>query len=194
MTVLYRLPEPANQPTAVTRRRFVLGAAGAAAALAAPGLQAAVAMPKIHVLAAAPATTQLLAKSGSPKTQVWAYGGGTPGPLVRARQGERLRIELTNGLPQETTLHCHGLRLPNAMDGVPGLTQAPVPVGGRFIYEFDLPDAGMFWYHPHIYATEQVERGLSGVIIVDEAEPPEVDRELVWLVDDWRVGDDGAST
>lgn len=175
----------------VTRRHFLLGSAGAAAVMAVPGLSARAAGPRTYALGAAPASVQLLAKPGSPKTAIWAYGGKAPGPLLRARQGERLRIELANGLPQETTVHCHGLRLPNAMDGVPGLTQAPVAQGGKFVYEFDLPDAGMFWYHPHIYATEQVERGLSGVIIVDEPEPPKVDRELVWLVDDWRVGDDG---
>lgn len=189
-------PIPASSPGTrfgdVTRRRFVLGAAGAAAALALPGWPARAVSPVVHAIAAAPASAQLLAKPGSPKTQVWAYGGRVPGPVVRARQGERLRIELANGLPQETTIHCHGLRLPNAMDGVPGLTQAPVAKGGRFVYEFDLPDAGMFWYHPHIYATEQVERGLSGVIIVDEPQPLEIDRELVWLADDWRIGDDGA--
>ena len=180
-----------KQPAGVTRRHFVAGTAGFAAAVLMP-VPALAAGQRTYPLAAAPARAKLLAKAGAPETDIWAYGGRAPGPVVRARQGERLRIELANGLAQQTTLHCHGLRLPNAMDGVPGLTQAPVEPGGRFVYEFDLPDAGVFWYHPHIFATEQLERGLSGVIVVDEAEPILVDRDLIWLVDDWRIGDDGA--
>jgi FtsP/CotA-like multicopper oxidase with cupredoxin domain len=85
------------------------------------------------------------------------------------KQGEHLRIEVENGLEVDSTVHWHGIRLPNAMDGVPGLTQAPIAAnGGKFVYEFDLPDAGTYWYHPHPGDGEQVGRGLYGALIVEE--------------------------
>ncbi len=122
-----------------------------------------------------------------PATAVWSYGGDVPGPALRIRQGERLRVALENALDAPTTVHWHGVRLPNAMDGVPGLTQEPVPPGGRFVYEFTPPDAGTFWYHPHVRAFEQVERGLAGVLVVEEREPVPVDRDVTWVLDDWRL-------
>lgn len=127
-----------------------------------------------------------------PVTPVWAYQGQVPGPLLRYRQGDTLRIAVQNGLPQATTVHWHGLRLPNAMDGVPYLTQDPIAPGARFDYQFPLPDAGTFWYHPHYNSSEQVGRGLHGVLIVDEPEPPRVDRDLLWVLDDWRLTREGA--
>lgn len=136
-------------------------------------------------LVAAPARATILPDRR--ETEVWSYNGGVPGPTLRFRQGERARIEVENRLDQETTVHWHGVRLPNAMDGVPQLTQKPILPGGRFVYEFDLPDAGTFWYHPHMRSSEQVERGLSGAFIVDERVAPAVDRDLVWLLDDWRL-------
>jgi FtsP/CotA-like multicopper oxidase with cupredoxin domain len=143
------------------------------------------------VLRLAPAQ-QALVGAGNPATEVWAYNGSVPGPVLRYRQGERLRVEVENTLPLATTVHWHGIRLPNAMDGVPGVTQEPIQRGGRFLYEFDLPDAGTFWYHPHLGSPEQVARGLYGALIVEEREPPAVDRDLVWVLSDWRL-DRGAS-
>jgi FtsP/CotA-like multicopper oxidase with cupredoxin domain len=134
------------------------------------------------------AARQTLVGAAHPATDVWAYNGTVPGPVLRYRQGDRLRIEVENALDAETTVHWHGIRLPNAMDGVPHLTQPPVAAkGGRFTYEFDLPDAGTFWYHPHLGAAEQIARGLSGALIVEERDPPAVDRDLVWLLSDWRL-------
>jgi len=131
---------------------------------------------------------QSLVGAAHPATEVWTYNGTAPGPLLRFRQGERLRIEVENILPVETTVHWHGLRLPNAMDGVPHLTQPPIAArGGRFAYEFDLPDAGTYWYHPHLGSPEQVGRGLYGALIVEEHQPPAVDRDLVWVLSDWRL-------
>ncbi len=131
---------------------------------------------------------QSLVGAGYPQTEVWSYNGAVPGPELRFRQGERLRIEVENALDVETTVHWHGVRLPNAMDGVPHLTQAPIAArGGRFVYEFDLPDAGTYWYHPHLGSAEQVARGLYGALVVEEAEPPAVDRDLVWVLSDWRL-------
>jgi FtsP/CotA-like multicopper oxidase with cupredoxin domain len=111
-----------------------------------------------------------------------------PGPELRFKQGERLRLAVENALTADTTVHWHGIRLPNAMDGVPHLTQAPIAAnGGRFVYEFDLPDAGTYWYHPHLGSPEQVGRGLYGALIVEERAPPVVDRDLVWVLSDWRL-------
>lgn len=140
-----------------------------------------------RLLRAAPAT-QALVGGGNPATAVWAYGGTVPGPELRYRQGERLRIEVENALGKDTTMHWHGIRLPNAMDGVPHLTQPPIAArGGKFLYEFDLPDAGTYWYHPHLGSSEQVGRGLYGALIVEEREPPKVDRDVVWVLSDWRL-------
>lgn len=133
------------------------------------------------------ATKQALVGDAYPATDVWAYNGIVPGPELRVRQGERLRVEVENGLDVPTTVHWHGIRLPNAMDGVPGVTQAPIAGGGRFLYEFTLPDAGTFWYHPHLGAPEQVGRGLYGALIVEESAPPAVDRDVTWVLSDWRL-------
>ena len=131
--------------------------------------------------------TQSLVGAQHPATAVWAYDASVPGPVLRYRQGERLRVAVENALPVETTVHWHGIRVPNAMDGVPHVTQAPIRSGARFLYEFDLPDAGTYWYHPHLGSAEQVGRGLYGALIVEEREPPAVDRDLVWVLSDWRL-------
>jgi len=128
-----------------------------------------------------------LAPGRWPESDLWAYVGGVPGPTIRVLQGSRLRVQVENRLAEETTVHWHGVRVPNAMDGVPHLTQAPIPPGGRFVYEFDLPDAGTYWYHPHQRSFEQVGRGLYGALVVEEADPPVVDRDEVWVLSDWRL-------
>lgn len=122
---------------------------------------------------------------------VWAYDGQVPGPILRVRLGETLEVRLTNRLPQPTTIHWHGVRVPNAMDGVPGVTQDSIPPGESFTYRFTPKDAGTFWFHPHVRGSEQVERGLYGVLIVDDAEPLPYSRDEVWVLDDWRLGPDG---
>jgi FtsP/CotA-like multicopper oxidase with cupredoxin domain len=122
-----------------------------------------------------------------PETSVWSYNGAVPGPEIRVRQGEHLRITVENQLQEETTVHWHGLRVPNAMDGVPHLTQKPIAPGETFVYEFDVPDAGTYWYHPHQRSFEQVGRGLYGPVIVEEREPVQVDRNVTWVLDDWRL-------
>ena len=124
-----------------------------------------------------------------PDTKVWAYNGVTPGPEIRVRQGDMVRVLARNNLEQPTTVHWHGIRLPNAMDGVPDLTQAAIPPGGEFSYEFQAVDAGSFWYHPHVNTSEQIGRGLSGALIVEEKEPIKVDRDVTWIIDDWRLRD-----
>ncbi|WP_099864917.1 multicopper oxidase family protein [Pararhizobium haloflavum] len=120
-------------------------------------------------------------------TAVWCYDGSLPGPEIRVRQKERLRIVVENALDEETTAHWHGVRVPNAMDGVPHLTQAPIPPGETFTYAFEAVDAGTFWYHPHQRSFEQVGRGLYGPLVVEEAEPIRVDRDVTWMLSDWRL-------
>ncbi|WP_306112598.1 MULTISPECIES: multicopper oxidase family protein [unclassified Roseovarius] len=142
------------------------------------------------VLSAAAGQAALRPASYGP-TDVWSYNGSVPGPEIRVRQGDRIRVVARNGLDEGTTVHWHGIRTPNAMDGVPFLTQDPIPVGGDFLYEFDALDAGTFWYHPHQRSSEQVGRGLYGPLIVEEANPIRVDRDLTWMLDDWRMTGDG---
>ncbi len=165
-------------------RREFLGAGAAFAGLAAlPSLAAETG----RTLRAKPAYAPLVGAAG-PQTEVWGYDGTVPGPELRLKQGERLRVELENLLPENTTVHWHGIRLPNAMDGVPDLTQPPIKAeGGRFVYEFALPDAGTYWYHPHLGSSGQVGRGLYGALIVEEPAPPAVDRDIVWMLGDWRL-------
>lgn len=125
-----------------------------------------------------------------PRSSLWCYNNRLPGPEIRAKQGETLQIHVSNALDQATTLHCHGIRLPNSMDGVPGLTQQAIENGESYIYEFDLPDAGTYWYHPHFNSSEQIGRGLYGALIIEEAEPIQIDRELVMILDDWRLDEE----
>ena len=95
-------------------------------------------------------------------------------------------------LPVPTSIHWHGVRIDNAMDGVAGLTQEAVPPGGTFDYEFAVPDAGTYWYHAHTNSFEQVAHGLSGALIVEDADAPEVDRNEVLVHDDWLLNPEDA--
>jgi len=122
---------------------------------------------------------------------VWSYNGQVPGTEIRASKGDTLKINFTNKLPDETTIHFHGIRVPNAMDGVPGVTQEPIQPGDSFTYEFTPKDAGTFWYHPHVRGSEQVERGLYGVIVVEDPDEPKYDQDQVIVLDDWRLDQDG---
>lgn len=114
----------------------------------------------------------------------WAYNGQVPGPMIRATQGERIRVVLENQLAEPTTIHWHGVPLPNPMDGLPGLTQEPVAPGGTFVYEFDADVPGTYFYHSHVGL--QLDRGLLGPLVIDPAEPEGVaDREFLLFLDDW---------
>lgn len=124
-------------------------------------------------------------------TDVWTYGGSVPGPTLRVRQGEPVSIVVENRLDEDTTVHWHGIRLPIGMDGVPGISQPPIRPGEKFVYQFTPPDAGTFWYHPHANTLQQLGRGLAGALIVEERSPAPVDRELTWMIMDWRLRPDG---
>src|SRR5690242_15788040 len=175
----------------VSRRTLMLSAGAAAFGSALP-FRHSFGHPDIveHRLTAKP-TTVNLAGSGYPDTTVWAYEGIVLGPELRIRQGEPVRIVVSNKLGEDTTVHWHGIRASNAMDGVPGLTQKPIRPGESFVYEFTPLDAGTFWYHPHADTLQQLGRGLAGALIVEEPEPVAIDRDLVWFIEDWRLDDEG---
>ncbi len=119
------------------------------------------------------------------KTLAWTYNGTVPGPLIRARVGDRLIVHFKNSLPAATTIHWHGVRVPNAMDGAPGMTQPPIESGSTFEYDFVLKDAGTYWYHPHLDSSAQVGGGLYGAIVVEDPnDPAEFGDDLVLVVSD----------
>lgn len=141
-------------------------------------------------LVAQPVNAQILPE-GEPATPMLGFNGGTPGPVLRARQGEVFDIRFQNQIGEGSAVHWHGLRIDNAMDGVPGMTQDVVEAGGEFEYSFRAPDAGTFWYHSHNRSWEQVAKGLYGPLIVEEPTPPDVDHDLIVMIDDWRMTENG---
>lgn len=165
----------------LSRRTFLAGSAAAGLSTFAPQVSA-----LASDLTAATSDLQL-APPEYPKTLLWTYNSLAPGPVIRARRGDRIKRRLVNSLPQDTTVHWHGIRIRHAMDGVPKFSQDPVQPGEDFLYDFVVPDAGTFWYHPHVQSWEQIARGLHGALIIDEDSPPEVDRDELLVLDDWRL-------
>ncbi len=169
----------------MNRRDFLLTTSAAALvpriALASPSVE----------LVGQPVYAQILPE-GEPATRMLGFNGSTPGPVLRARQGEVFDIRFLNQISEGSAVHWHGLRIDNAMDGVPGMTQDVVEGGGEFEYRFRAPDAGTFWYHSHNRSWEQVAKGLYGPLVVEEPTPPDVDHDLVVMIDDWRLAEDGA--
>ena len=128
---------------------------------------------------------------GGPTT-VWAYNGLVPGPIIRANVGDRVIVHFTNHLPEATSIHWHGLRIPNTMDGMPGVSQPPIAPGGSFDYDFVVPDASTFWYHPHVDSATQVSFGMYAPFIVeDPKEPAGLGDEVVLVLSDISVNADG---
>jgi FtsP/CotA-like multicopper oxidase with cupredoxin domain len=124
---------------------------------------------------------------GGLSVATWTYGDTVPGPLLRATAGDLLRVTVENALPADTSVHWHGVALRNDMDGVPGMTQRPIGAGQRFLYEFTAPDPGTYFYHPHTGV--QLDRGLYGVLVVEDPQE-KGDHDLEWVVvlDDWVDG------
>ena len=120
----------------------------------------------------------------------WTYGE-RPFPVFRTRAGETMRVRLVNRLREHTTIHWHGVRVPNAMDGVPYVTQSPVLPDDDFLYEFSPPDPGLYFFHPHCNTAEQFGRGLAGVLIVDDETESDYDDEILCALRDWRVDGEG---
>jgi len=170
----------------INRRALLIGSASVAAASLTRPAHAVANTTNEFSLTAAPGRVPIVGEP-HPATDVWCFGNRVPGPEIRVRQGERLRVVVANRLPEDTTVHWHGVRLPNAMDGVPGLTQPPIKPGDQFVYEFTPPDAGTFWYHPHADSLQQLGRGMAGALIVEEPKPVPVDRDILWMLSDWRL-------
>jgi FtsP/CotA-like multicopper oxidase with cupredoxin domain len=144
------------------------------------------------LLDAAPASAQI-APIPAPATATLGYEDATPGPVLRLRKGEELKVRLTNRLSEPTSLSWPGLRIANTMAGISGLTQAPVKPGASFDYRFTPPDSGFNLYRPHVGAATpgQIGRGLYGPIVVEEASPPQCDLEAVVALADWSLDDKG---
>ncbi|HWH13103.1 MAG TPA: copper oxidase, partial [Miltoncostaeaceae bacterium] len=134
---------------------------------------------KVFRLTAAPAKWRL---DDDTTVEAWTYNGQVPGPVIRGRVGERVRIVVTNRLPEPTTIHWHGLSLPIREDGVPGISHDPIAPGKTFTYEFTLRHVGMNMYHPHYNTLEQQTKGLYGALVVDPAEGPRRDVKEVFQV------------
>jgi FtsP/CotA-like multicopper oxidase with cupredoxin domain len=128
------------------------------------------------------------------KARCWGYDGRTPGPTIEVVEGDRVRIYVTNKLPEATSLHCHGLLLPNGMDGVSGLTQEPIPPGETFKYEFTLRQHGTHMYHPHFDEMTQMAMGMMGLFVIHPRKRPETpaDRDFAIMLSEWRI-DPGAA-
>ena len=122
-------------------------------------------------------------------TSMWTYDGTLPGPRIEANVGDTVKVRFRNSLPEATTIHWHGVRVPAAMDGVTA-AQAPIEPGGEFSYEFVVPDAGTFWFHPHMRSDVQVERGLYGVLVVRAPDEPVTTTDRVVVLDDLLIADD----
>jgi FtsP/CotA-like multicopper oxidase with cupredoxin domain len=129
---------------------------------------------------------------GDTTVRMLGYNGSIPGPTLKVQQGSEIVVHVTNHGDLDTTVHWHGLRLENRYDGVPHETQAPIPVGGSFTYRIQFPDAGLYWYHPHIREDYTQELGLYGNILVVPTDPgywPPVNREVVLTLDDILIED-----
>ncbi len=145
-------------------------------------------------LIAEPVEAQILPAGEYSATRAFGFNAGLPGPEIRVQQGQQLQVLLRNHLDEGTAVHWHGIRLQNAMDGVPVLTQDIVDPDNTHSYQFAPPDAGSFWYHSHYLSHEQVARGLMGPLIVTEASPPDVDHDITAILADWRLDQTGQLT
>lgn len=116
---------------------------------------------------------------------VWTYNNSVPGPEIRVKQGDTVKINLKNELPEPVTIHWHGVPVPNNMDGIPGVTQNAVQPGKSFTYEFKAEVPGTYWYHSHQDSVNQVDRGLYGSFIVEGSNEEKVDRDYVLMLDEW---------
>jgi hypothetical protein len=123
------------------------------------------------------------------KANLWGYNGQSPGPTIEVVEGDRVRIFVTNKLPEHTTIHWHGILLPSGMDGVGGLTQPQIPVGKTYVYEFEVTKSGTFMYHPHADEMVQMAMGMMGLFIVHprDASQHRVDRDFAFLINAYDI-------
>ena len=140
----------------------------------------------------AEAVVQQILPGGNPATPMLGFNGAMPGPALRVARGEPVSVEVENGLEEGTSVHWHGIRLENSMDGVPMLTQDLINPNDKMIYRFTPPDAGAYWYHSHYISHEQVARGMMGPLIVEDDMPPDVDHDITVMISDWVLNEDGS--
>jgi FtsP/CotA-like multicopper oxidase with cupredoxin domain len=170
-----------------SRREFIGGAAAVGASLAGLGLAGRARAAVREVRIEAREVQWELAPGRVIKAMT--YNGRVPGPEIRVKEGERVRVVLTNALSEPTTVHWHGVDVPNAMDGVPDVTQAAVRPGETFAYEFEARPAGTRWYHTHFEEPRQMDLGLVAPLIIEPAvEAFPFDREYTLVLDDWATG------
>ena len=179
---------PSERPI-MKRRDFLLSSGAAACGVAVSG----------HLRAQAPASQELVIQEAAFRFRDAGVTRGmvslspdAPPPVLRGRVGQLMRLAVTNQTPDYTAMHWHGLRIPNAMDGVPYLTQFPIAPGETFDYAFTPPDAGTYWYHPHCMTMAQMAHGLTGVMIIDEAEDTGFDSDQPLNLRDFRLAEDGS--
>ncbi len=142
-----------------------------------------------ELAADATAVARLAGKPALARQLPPGYNGSTPGPTIEAVEGDRLRLYVTNRLPEATTVHWHGLILPNGMDGVAGLNQQPILPGETFVYEFVVRDPGTYMYHPHYDEMVQIALGMQGMFVVHPRTPvgPRVDRDFALMTHEFRI-------
>ena len=169
------------------RRRFLAGSGAVVAGAVLGGIAAGPARAADLTLTAQPARHAL---NGIVTEDMFSYDPGIAPPVIWMKQGQRFITDLVNGLNEPTTIHWHGMRVPILMDGVPYLAQDPVPPGGAFRYDFVPQDAGTFWYHPHCNTLDQMARGLTGIVVVQEAVDPGFDLDLPLNLRDFRLDGD----
>lgn len=172
----------------MNRRQFLTSAS--AIALLPKQVQAA----QDNIVLRAEAVTAQVLPEGDGTTQMLGFNGSMPGPAIRVPRGQRVSVDLENGLEEGTAVHWHGIRLENRMDGVPILTQDLINPGETKTYSFVPPDAGTYWYHSHYISHEQVARGMVGPLIVEEETPPDVDHDITAVLADWLMQEDGRLT
>ncbi|WP_144379288.1 multicopper oxidase family protein [Mesorhizobium amorphae] len=177
----------------VTRRAILKASAGVACGFGlgwtGNSIRSALAAPEPQILKPRKIEAKL---TGTDLTRdVLTYGDAGMPPVLRMKKGAAFAARLVNGIDEPTTIHWHGIRVPNKMDGVPFLVQPYVYTGDQFDYAFTPPDAGTFWYHPHCNTLIQMGHGLTGVIVVENPSDPEFDAEVVLNLRDWRLGGDG---
>ena len=175
----------------MNRRSFLKTSAAGLATVLQPSLSLASTGGGFYELTAATGQARLYDQKGA-LSDLWLYNDALPGPEIRVQRGDRVKVRFRNRLDTPTSVHWHGIRIDNAMDGVAGLTQPAVQPGESFDYDFEAPDAGTYWYHAHTMSWNQVPRGLAGpLIIAEEDEVFDPARDITLMLSDWRLNEDG---
>ncbi|WP_120502075.1 multicopper oxidase family protein [Roseovarius sp. EL26] len=173
----------------MNRRTFLLGSAAMAGTTCLANTFQGRASPITYDMTIQPAIYQF----GAQTTHgLVSLSPDAPPPVIYGKQGVPLCLAVTNSMPDYTAMHWHGMRIDNQMDGVPYLTQLPMGQNDQFVYEFTPPDAGTYWYHPHCMTMSQMAHGLTGALIIEEANAPEFDADQVVNLRDFRLNDDGS--